>query len=98
MAKYGPELEPTPPKAKTDGEPPKKTIAETLTDMQAEIKRAADEESKKPGGGNLRSVMNQMKAVAAKSDEMERASAEDRANKLAGQMETIKGSLSGAKK
>jgi hypothetical protein len=79
MPKPGPELETMPAAA-----PAKKakTISEQLTDMQAEMKGIADEESKKPFGGNLRGAINKMKAKAAEEDQKVRDYAENAAKSL----------------
>jgi hypothetical protein len=100
MPKYGPELEPTPSKAKTDSDSiaRPKTNGEPSTDMQDEIKRVADEESKKPFGGNMRSAMNKMKAMAAKADEIKREGADYRTNRLEDQTAAIKRAVGGQEK
>ena len=84
MPKPGPELEPAPPKAKTDSNPiaRPKTVSEELSDMQAKMKSVADEEAKKPGGGNLRGAINKMKAMAAEEDQKVRDYAENAAKSV----------------
>jgi len=46
------------------------------------MKSVADEEAKKPGGGNLRGAINKMKAMAAEEDQKVRDYAENAAKSL----------------
>lgn len=58
-------------------EPKQKSVSDTLTEMQSEMKTIAEEESKKPFGGNLRGAINKMKAKAAEEDQKARDYAEN---------------------
>jgi hypothetical protein len=54
-----------------------KSVSDTLTEMQETMKGAADEEAKKPFGGNMRGFINKMKAKAAEEDQKARDYAEN---------------------
>jgi hypothetical protein len=54
-----------------------KSVSDTLTEMQSEMKSIAEAESKKPFGGNMRSAVNQLKAKAAEEDQKARDYAEN---------------------
>lgn len=54
-----------------------RSITDKLAEIQAEMKRVADEESKKPFGGDMRGVINKLKAKAAEEDQRMRDSSEN---------------------